>query len=164
MSKSTPLNKLPIESQNVIESDNNNPNIDINELTKQVQLEKMMEENKIPVMQNEEHNNRLQNQLLHLQSELNNMKQQNQPDCPGGVCELKRPSTNTKSLYDALNLQDDEVKKFVSIFVCHLILSTPQINGYIFDKISDYVNNDQMLLMIKSIFFTIIVFVIFKYF
>lgn len=163
MSKSTPLNKLPLESQNATESDNNNPNIDINELTKQVQLEKLMEANKIPVMQHDEHNNHLQNQLLHLQSELNNMKQQNQEDCPGGVCELKRP-TNTKSLYDALNLKDDEVKKFVSIFVCHLILNTPQINAYIFDKISDYLNNDQMLLMIKSIFFTMIVFVIFKYF
>ena len=126
-------------------------------------------------------NDNVQSQLHILQEELKNIKMQN--DCPNGVCELKRPSysssainynndnngknsTNSFFSFDfilnALNINDYDYKLFCVVLFSYFVINIDNVHSLIFNKIYDHLNNEYLILFIKSVVFTLIVLVGFK--
>ena len=203
MNKSTPINKLPLDNynntdhqqqqqqqqqqqlQHTIEqhniehpshsSQNDEQNvIDINKLSSNYEMNNpdiMTHNNTI----NNRHDINLQNQLNYLQNELRNMQAINN-DCPGGVCELKKPimemsskSNNEQTSYfnmieQSFNIKENEIKQFLVILVCYLLINVPNIQSMLFDKIYDHIQNEHLILLIRSVIFSLILFVFLRQF
>ena len=120
-----------------------------------------------------DNNTNVHNQIYLLQEELKNIKMQN--ECPNGICQLKRPSPSSTVNYDneknypsiisilnILNINDSDYRLFIIVLLCYFIINTDQIHSLIFNKIYDHLNNEYLILLIKSVVFTLLVLIVFK--